>query len=108
MRDLDMLRLAGVKIEYCPPRHGYIINPLGFALASALTTPEAGALLTLLDSGLAPKLGSDYEYLLFAARRKLLAIMAVEITASRDATLGLADKLRTHQSQRPPSLRPLG
>jgi hypothetical protein len=107
MRDLDLLRLAGMRIEYCPLLRKFRINPLGFALASALTMPEAGALLTLLDSGLAPKRGSDYEYLLFAARRKLLAIMDVEITASRDVVLGLAEKFRSHESRRPPSLRPL-
>ncbi len=107
-RDLDVLRSAGVRIEYCRWRRGFRINPLGFALASALTMPEAGALLTLLDSGLAPKPGSQYECLLIAARRKLLAILGVEITASRDVMLGLAEKFRTHESQRPPSLRPLG
>lgn len=83
-RDINILRQAGVQIEYSQRDKGYFVTSLGPVLGEILTVREVAALFTCLD-GYFPFPGSAFEGALEAAKAKLKAYLLGEHQSVRPA-----------------------
>lgn len=106
-RDLRVLRMAGLSVEYSKRDGGFRWQPFAACLAETVSVSQAAALLTLLGPGLVPRQDSLYEHELLVARQKLVSLLLHMLMECRDIVEAESEEFCASDSMPRPVIPPL-